>query len=215
MMPTAARPRSAWTIAEWEVFALRCRVARGELADLVLAFPETPGLTPGVLNGFVKSHTRLVKAMIRLEGIIARQHPGVGGGVIRLVHGEEGTAMMGSVRGRVRREAAPLTRPEWSALGDRVKAIRHAVARLGGEVQTTKGGTKPVAMLFFAAAEPGNRALVRLGEIGVPTAPQLGRGHARLLRSAPRVPQPGRRLSASAVNPFGHVAKIAPKPSVG
>jgi hypothetical protein len=152
-MTTATR-RRAWSVPEWRAFMERYWSARDDAADLVASFPETPGVTRGLVNRLIGVHRGMLAAAVGLENVIVGQHPGLDGEVIRFVHGE-GLTMLLPCRGRVPARAPHLTREQWLAFGDRIKALRAAILGLANELQSTRGGTKPVI-----------RPLIRVGEMG-------------------------------------------------
>lgn len=142
-MPT--RP-ARWTLYEWGAFAARCRAVRDDLDSLIREFPETPGVTARLVQEFIRAHQEIVSAMIGLETPIEKQVPELTGRVVGFIHGENGTINWNQARGRVAKDAKSLTRAEWSALGDRIKAIRLAGMALGTELQAqglAKARTRP------------------------------------------------------------------------
>lgn len=180
--------RRRWTIAEWADFAQRARDVRDRLDDLIRTFPETPGLTTKHINAFVKAHTRLVHAMIRTESVFADQYPDCDrdNGSIRFIHGDKLTNTWRPCKGRVPKDAPILSRAEWVAMGNRVKAIRLDIQALGMAFQWTTN--KVNAQRFFKAADTVGTAKFLLDSLVVRQHPDWSAA-TRVFYGDPLVPE--------------------------
>jgi hypothetical protein len=147
--------RRPWTVVEWGAFARRCREVRDRIDLAIREMPETAGVTTRHGNLLIEVHGRMVAALMTVESGFASQHPDRENDAIRLAHGDAPRGW-GRCRGRVRKFAPKLTRAEWIAWGERIKAIDRDVSALLLEFQGTTAG--PGIRRFLAVS----RALSRV-----------------------------------------------------
>jgi hypothetical protein len=152
--------RRNWTVEEWANFSKQCRTVRDHVDELIRNFPETARLKSRHLQAWIRVHTAIVFAMIRLENVLADQHGETvaGIGVISFIHGSRGTVLWARCHGRVGNDVPILSRLLWIEQGRCVKEIWNEIHQLVQKLLEIVPQSSVVAKKFRSAERSIDRA---------------------------------------------------------